>query len=79
MTLLDAAHAREHSVEVHLPFLQEALDVGPDDACGCVAVSGLLWVAQSLGLRVRLLDLRDLGDTAGPRDQVVGYGALAVG
>lgn len=54
-------------------------DIGPDDACGCVPVSGLLWVARPLGLRARVLDLRNSGDTAGPRDHVVGYGAFAVG
>jgi AmmeMemoRadiSam system protein B len=29
-------------------------------------------------LIVRLLDLRSSGDTAGPRDRVVGYGSFAV-
>jgi AmmeMemoRadiSam system protein B len=28
-------------------------------------------------LRASTLDLRSSGDTAGPRDQVVGYGAFA--
>jgi AmmeMemoRadiSam system protein B len=35
--------------------------------------------ARGRGLPVRLLDLRNSGDTAGPRDRVVGYGAFAVG
>ncbi|MDH4065340.1 MAG: AmmeMemoRadiSam system protein B, partial [Acidobacteriota bacterium] len=39
---------------------------------------GLLWVARKRGLSVRTLDLRNSGDTAGSRDQVVGYGAYAV-
>ena len=30
------------------------------------------------GLRVESLDVRNSGDTAGPRDRVVGYGAYAV-
>lgn len=143
VTVLDRAHAREHSIEVHLPFLQvvlgdfglvplvvgaasssdvgevldllwggpetlivassdlshyhdyataqrmdaatsaaiEALrdeDIGDDDACGRVPVSGLLRVARRLGLRARTVDLRNSGDTAGPHDQVVGYGAYAI-
>jgi AmmeMemoRadiSam system protein B len=41
-------------------------------------VAGLLLQARRLGLRARVLDLRNSGDTAGPRDQVVGYGAYAV-
>jgi hypothetical protein len=141
--VLDQAHAREHSIEVHLPFLQvvlgdfglvplvvgtaspadvgevlellwggpetlivassdlshyrdyataqrmdaatsaaiEALrdeDLGDDDACGRIPVSGLLRVARRLGLQARTLDLRNSGDTAGPRDQVVGYGAYVI-
>ena len=138
---LDAAHAGEHSLEVHLPFLQVQLDrfklvpivvgdarpdevaevierlwggpetlivissdlshfesydearehdrrtaaaieelrggdIGPRDACGCVPVSGLLALMGRDGLRLRTLDLRNSGDTAGPRDEVVGYGAF---
>ncbi|MFQ5470547.1 MAG: AmmeMemoRadiSam system protein B [Gammaproteobacteria bacterium] len=138
--LIDAAHVAEHSLEVHLPFLQEILDdflliplvVGdakpeevaevleilwggpetlivissdlshyydydtarqldaatskaietlqPQDiqyehACGRIPVSGLLLLANKKGLRAQTIDLRNSGDTAGPRDQVVGYGA----
>jgi len=49
-----------------------------ESACGRIPVAGLLLQARRLGLRARLLDLRNSGDTAGPRDQVVGYGAYAV-
>jgi AmmeMemoRadiSam system protein B len=56
----------------------DAAAVGDRDACGCFAVRGLLVAAQARGLRVRLLDLRSSGDTAGDRDRVVGYGAFAV-
>lgn len=139
---LEEAHAREHSLEVHLPFLQEVLgefslvplsigdatpeavgsvlealwggpetlivissdlshyhdyktacrldaattqaieqlryeDIGYDQACGRNPIRGLLWVARRRGLREETLDLRNSGDTAGPRHQVVGYGAYA--
>jgi hypothetical protein len=55
----------------------EALDptIGDHDACGRNPVNGLLTVARRRGLRVETLDLRNSGDTAGPRDRVVGYGA----
>jgi AmmeMemoRadiSam system protein B len=48
-----------------------------DEACGATPINGLLVVARSLGLEPELLDLRNSGDTAGGRDQVVGYGAFA--
>jgi hypothetical protein len=137
---LEQAHAQEHSLEVHLPFLQEVLgefklvplvvgearpqqvglvletlwggpetlivissdlshyhdyqtarsmdgetsraiealrfeDIGYEQACGRNPVNGLLWVARRKGLHCDTIDLRNSGDTAGPRDQVVGYGA----
>lgn len=139
----EAAHAREHSLEVQLPFLQRTLDhfelvplavgdasgeevaevlellwggdetlivvssdlshyldyaaareldartsraiealepeaIGWDQACGGVAIRGLLLAARQHGLRARTLDLRSSGDTAGPRSEVVGYGAYVL-
>lgn len=138
----DAAHAGEHSLEVHLPFLQTVLDdfrlvpivvgVCPasevegviealwggdetlivvssdlshfhaydeargidanttgrieakettlrgEEACGAHAVNGLLLAAKARGLRVRTLDVRNSGDTAGDKRRVVGYGAYAL-
>ena len=54
----------------------EAIDF--DQACGARPVAGLLAVAARRGLRVSLADLRNSGDTAGPADRVVGYGAFHV-
>ncbi len=136
----DAPHAREHSLEVQLPFLQDVLDefallplsvgratagevaeviealwggeetlivissdlshyhdydtarrmdaatssaierlciqdIGREAACGWVPIYGLLTLAQRRGLTAKTVDLRNSGDTAGPRDRVVGYGA----
>lgn len=56
----------------------EALEphrIGPDQACGQLAIQGLLLLAAQKGLTARTLDQRSSGDTAGPRQQVVGYGA----
>ena len=50
--------------------------VGEDQACGRIPIRGLLDAARRHGLRARTVDLRNSGDTAGPRDQVVGYGAF---
>ncbi|VAW73960.1 COG1355, Predicted dioxygenase [hydrothermal vent metagenome] len=44
-------------------------------ACGRNPISGLLLAARRHHLQVRVLDLRNSGDTAGNRDRVVGYGA----
>lgn len=140
---LDAAHEREHALEVHVPFLRHVLgdirlvpivagDVPPDavaalfdavwggpetlivvstdlshyldyaacqaldirtaeaierfdedaigsrEACGQVPTRGLLRTARRRGMAIERLDLRNSGDTAGPRDRVVGYGAWAL-
>lgn len=142
VVLSDQAHALEHSLEVHLPFLQMVLDdfelvplvvgeaspeqvaevlnllwggdetlivissdlshyhdydtacnidrlttraieklqldqIDSQQACGCRPVCGLLKVAREKNLNVKTLDLRNSGDTAGPRDRVVGYGAYS--
>ncbi len=53
--------------------------IGDDQACGRQPLKGLLRAARRHGLQARLLDLRNSGDTAGPRHQVVGYGAYAFG
>lgn len=142
VSLFDIAHAQEHSLETHLPFLQLALKMfsivplvvgdatpegvanvfetlwgGPETlivvssdlshyhrydqarrmdaettraieelndttldanhACGWLAARGLILAAKKNGLKARALDVRNSGDTAGSRDQVVGYGAYA--
>jgi len=141
VNIADDAHAEEHSLEVHLPFLQRTLDdfilvplaVGDasreeidfvleslwggletlivissdlshyhdyataqrldratssaiehlqperiqyEDACGRIPIIGLLQTAKHRGLVATNIDLRNSGDTTGPRDQVVGYGAF---
>ncbi|MBK6982330.1 MAG: AmmeMemoRadiSam system protein B [Betaproteobacteria bacterium] len=50
----------------------------PEDACGAAPVNGLLVLARRLGLGIELVDLRNSGDTAGGRGQVVGYGAFVL-
>jgi len=135
-----AAHRDEHSLEVHVPFLQVALDdftlvpllagdaraevvaevidslgddpadlivvssdlshylsyetarrldqatgaaierldpegIGCEQACGRIPIQALLLLARRRGLEAQTRDLRNSGDIAGPRDQVVGYGA----
>src|SRR5215831_7164577 len=49
--------------------------LGPHQACGSRAIAGLLLETERRGLKIRRLSLCNSGDTAGSRDQVVGYGA----
>ena len=51
--------------------------LGPRDACGHLPIAGLLIEARRRGMQALRLDLRNSGDTAGPKDRVVGYGAWA--
>jgi AmmeMemoRadiSam system protein B/AmmeMemoRadiSam system protein A len=56
----------------------ESLDLDgldEDQACGRLPIQGLMTAARAHGLAVERLDLRNSGDTAGPRDRVVGYGS----
>jgi hypothetical protein len=52
--------------------------LGPDSACGCLPISGLLLAARRRSLAIERLDLRNSADTAGLRGSVVGYGAWAL-
>jgi len=52
--------------------------IGYGDACGRNPVNGMLQFAREHGLHATTVDLRNSGDTAGPRDQVVGYGAYLI-
>jgi AmmeMemoRadiSam system protein B len=52
--------------------------VGDLDACGCRPLRGLLRAAAHQHLDIEAIELRNSGDTAGSRDQVVGYGAFAL-
>jgi hypothetical protein len=54
-------------------------DLRPEQACGRLAIQGLLLAGRRRGLRELTVDVRNSGDTAGTRDQVVGYGAYAFG
>jgi hypothetical protein len=74
----DYRTARELDAETAKAIVAlEPAALGEESACGRVPIRGLLEVARRHGLKARLLDLRNSGDTAGPRQEVVGYGAFA--
>ncbi|HCC33710.1 MAG TPA: AmmeMemoRadiSam system protein B [Clostridiales bacterium] len=53
-------------------------DIRPHQACGWTGLVAILDLARRHGLRAETLDVRNSGDTGGPRHKVVGYGAYAV-
>lgn len=73
----DAARALDERTADAVATLTEG-SIGDTDACGAPALRGLLRAARTRGLTAEVLDLRTSGDTAGPRDRVVGYGAFAL-
>ena len=52
--------------------------IRPEQACGRVMIQGLLDEARSRGMSALALDVRNSGDTAGSRQEVVGYGAYLI-
>ncbi len=80
----DLSHYLEYTAAQRMDGLTRAaierLDPGPigfDQACGRIGVAGLLAMARHRGLSVETVNVRNSGDTAGPKDRVVGYGAWA--
>lgn len=71
----DAARERDRRTAESILRLDAAIE--PEEACGAHPINGLLVMARRRGLATQVVDLRNSGDTAGPRDQVVGYGAFA--
>jgi len=75
-------HPYETAREIDLATVRAILDfdagISHEQACGATPVAGALIVARRKGLAPRLLDCRNSGDTAGGRDQVVGYASFAL-
>ena len=71
----EQAQAADHATAQRILALDAALTL--HDACGAAAINGALLAARRHGLAPRILDLRNSGDTAGDRDRVVGYAAIA--
>lgn len=79
----DLSHYHDHVMARQLDEETAAAIVGlrpdalrEDSACGRAAIAGLLTVARGHGLTAQVADLGNSGDTGGPRDRVVGYGAF---
>jgi AmmeMemoRadiSam system protein B len=72
------AEARAIDRETCTAILARDPRLSGERACGCYALNGLLQAARRRDLVPRLLDMRNSGDTAGPRDRVVGYASFAI-
>ncbi|GLQ29564.1 AmmeMemoRadiSam system protein B [Litoribrevibacter albus] len=71
-------HARELDQQTSSAIEHLHTDINCDQACGCYALNGALMAAKHHHLTLSTLDLRNSGDTAGTKNQVVGYGAYAL-
>jgi AmmeMemoRadiSam system protein B len=71
----DAAQHVDAETAEHILALDPYID--HQHACGATPVNGLLLAARQHGLRAKLIDLRNSGDTVGDKSRVVGYGAFA--
>ena len=56
---------------------QDMPTVARGEACGLISILTLMLIADHLGWQPHLLDYKNSGDTAGDRQRVVGYGAVA--
>lgn len=74
---LPYATAQRVDNETAQSILKLRQPIAHDQACGGTPVSGLIIAALRHHLTPHLLDLRNSGDTAGSRDQVVGYASFA--
>ena len=74
-------HPYDEAKQIDAATAQAILDLrqplSHEQACGGTPINGLILAARRHHLTPHLLDLRNSGDTAGPRDQVVGYASFA--
>jgi len=72
----DTCAAKDSETAIAIERLQSNGLEG-DRCCGVYSILGLLDQALRRDLRVTALDVRNSGDTRGPRDRAVGYGSFA--
>lgn len=73
----DEAKRRDSIANETVPALEIDAFWQKGDACGKMPILVLMHIAKKKGWAGKLLDYRNSGDTAGPRDNVVGYGCYA--
>jgi MEMO1 family protein len=70
--------ARQIDAATSAAILRRDATLAGEQACGAVAINGLLYLAGQRQLPVSEIARCNSGDTAGDRSRVVGYGAYAV-
>lgn len=70
--------ARRVDAATNERILQLSNTLASEQACGAVALNGLLTLARDRGASIAALSLLNSGDTAGDRSRVVGYAAYAI-
>lgn len=70
--------AQRVDADTNARILRFADTLAGEQACGAVALNGLLRLAKQRGAAITTLALMNSGDTAGDRSRVVGYGAYAI-
>ena len=75
---LDYEQAQRRDAETSVRIRAFANDLSGDQACGAVALNGVLTFAKHRQASITELARLNSGDTAGDRSRVVGYGAYAI-
>ncbi len=79
----DLSHYQPYSMAKRIDYqtvqsiLGLQLPISHESACGATPINGLITAARNHQLTPKLLDMCNSGDTAGDRDQVVGYASIA--
>lgn len=69
--------ARAIDAETSAAILRNDPTLTGEQACGCIGINGLTWLARQRNARITQIARCNSGDTAGDRQRVVGYGAFA--
>lgn len=75
---LSYEEARRVDAETNTRILRFSDTLSGEQACGAVALNGVLTLARERGATISSLSLMNSGDTAGDRARVVGYAAYAI-
>jgi len=70
--------ARAVDAETSAAILRNEATLTGEQACGCIGINGLTFLARQRSARIEEIARCNSGDTAGDRTRVVGYGAFAL-